>query len=277
MRKDEFADLIIKKLESSDLNILKKNYKNSSSINFLVIDNFLPHKIACMIDKEFPKKENMNLRSELQEKKYISVNWNSKNDIVENCLYAFQDEKVISTFSKICGIEDLSGDPEIYRGGLSFMDKGCFLNPHIDNSHDRLRERYRRLNLLYYVSKDFVSEKDGGELVLFPNGIKSKQILIQCKFNTLVVMRTDNKSLHGVNKINSKDSGRKCISNYYFSYSSPLNGNYYHSTSFRGFKGEKTKDLILRMNASLRTFIRSNTGNLFEKYINRDHFRKGKF
>ena len=41
------------------------------------------------------------------------------------------------------------------------MTEGDFLNPHIDNSHDAKRERYRRLNLLYYVSPGWESAKRG--------------------------------------------------------------------------------------------------------------------
>ena len=276
MNRDEIANLIIQRLKKEALNILKEKYKNSSKINYLVIEDLLPYELACKLDKEFPDKNLLELRSEPQEKKYIAVNWGSKGEIVENCLYAFQDERVVKMFSKICNIKDLSGDDELYAGGISYMNSGCYLNPHIDNSHDRLKKRYRRLNLLYYVTKDWNSYEDGGELMLFPNGIKSKTILIPTKFNTLVIMRTDNKSLHAVNKINSISSGRKCISNYYFSKASPLGKNYYHSTSFRGFKGEIIKDLYLRTNALLRTTIKSKTGNIFGRIINTGHHRKGK-
>ena len=32
------------------------------------------------------------------------------------------------------------------------MPQGNYLKPHLDNSHDRDRKRYRVLNLLYYVT-----------------------------------------------------------------------------------------------------------------------------
>ena len=43
----------------------------------------------------------------------------------------------------------------LYAGGISMMAPGHFLNPHIDNSHDKFRQRYRVLNLLSYVSPDW--------------------------------------------------------------------------------------------------------------------------
>lgn len=274
MDRKNIADLIIARMRDLDIESLKSQYKNSSKINYLVIDDLLPSKVASDLNYFFPEKTYLKLRNQPQEKKYTAVNWESKSPIVEECLYSFQDERVIKLFSKICNIKDLSGDPELYAGGLSFMNKGCFLNPHIDNSHDRLRERYRRLNLLYYITESWDPSNDGGELFLYPDGIKFKPVKIPAKFNRLVIMRTDKKSLHGVSEITSNSLARKCISNYYFSYSSPSSKNYYHSTSFRGFKGEFLKDIFLRTNASLRTSIKFLTGNLFGKIINTGHHRK---
>ena len=64
------------------------------------------------------------------------------------------------------------GDPQLYDGAISSMSKGCFLNPQIDNSHDRNLENFRSLYLLYYVNRKCNPKEGGGELVLYPNGIK---------------------------------------------------------------------------------------------------------
>ena len=49
----------------------------------------------------------------------------------------FSKGKLIQIISEITNIKTLIGDPELYAGDISSMSKGCFLNPHIDNSHDR--------------------------------------------------------------------------------------------------------------------------------------------
>jgi Rps23 Pro-64 3,4-dihydroxylase Tpa1-like proline 4-hydroxylase len=49
------------------------------------------------------------------------------------------------------------------------MTRGHYLNPHIDNSHDKFRADYRVLDLLYYTSPDWQVEF-GGSLELWPNG-----------------------------------------------------------------------------------------------------------
>ena len=269
------SEHIKEKIQSIGVESLHQDYQSSGSINHLIIDDLLPVEIAKQLCEKFPPESQLHKLNARQEKKFVGVNFRGDQKIVEECIYAFQEEEILGLFSRICSINDLVGDPELYAGGISSMSETCFLNPHIDNSHDRLKTKFRRLNLLYYVSEEF-SSSYGGQLVLYPNGIKQKPIEIDSCFNRLVVMRTDNKSLHAVNPVTSTKNRRRCISNYYFSTSSPLNKNYYHSTSFRGFPGERKKDLILRLNAFARTTVKSLTGNLIGKYVNTGHHRGGK-
>ena len=122
----EFADLIISRLKEEKVDSLKTNYQDSSKINYLIIDNLLPEDLASSLDKDFPNKNHLKLRSETQERKYIASNWKSKSKLVEECLFSFQEERVLQKIAKICSIKDLTGDPELYAGGISFMNKDCF-------------------------------------------------------------------------------------------------------------------------------------------------------
>lgn len=275
MEKKFFATLINQRLQQLGIEKLAADYSNSGKINHIVIDDLLPAQIAEELFLNFPSENELYLLDAKQEKKYVGVNFNHHQKAVENCLYSFQDDSILEIFSHITGIEDLSGDPELYAGGISSMSNGCFLNPHIDNSHDRLRERYRCLNLLYYITPDW-SPQNGGSLVLYPEGIKGEAIEIPSIFNRLVVMRTDNRSLHAVTKVTALSGYRTCISNYYFSKSSPLGTEYYHSTSFRGFPGEQAKDLYLRFNALARTTIKRFTGTFIGRVINTGQHRGGR-
>ena len=275
MNRKQIASLICRKIENIGIDNLKHEYLVSGSINYLVIDDLLPLELATQLSSKFPPESQLSLLDAPQEKKFTGLNFLEDQRIIEECIYAFQQEATLNIFSDICSIPDLVGDAELYAGGISSMSKTCFLNPHIDNSHDRLRNNYRRLNLLYYVSEDWCSS-DGGQLVLYPNGLNSEAIEIDSVFNRLVIMRTDNRSLHAVKRVNSQRHRRKCISNYYFSSSSPLGNSYYHSTSFRGFPGENKKDLILRLGAFARTSVKSLTGNIVGKYIKTDRFRDGR-
>jgi Rps23 Pro-64 3,4-dihydroxylase Tpa1-like proline 4-hydroxylase len=129
-----------------------------------------------------------------------------------------------------------------------------FLNPHLDNSHDKDRNQWRVLNLLYYVSPNW-EESYGANLELWPNGLNKKQITIHSKFNRLVVMATHNKSIHSVSEVNF-DGFRCCVSNYYFSKKPLKNTDSFHVTSFRGRPENKLTDLILKIDTFLRMTIR---------------------
>ena len=69
------------------------------------------------------------------------------------------------------------------------MCNNDFLNPHIDNSHDASKKNFRRLNLLYYVSPEWVLN-NGGNLELWDKKVEKFKTII-AKFNRLVVMKTD--------------------------------------------------------------------------------------
>jgi hypothetical protein len=152
------------------------------------------------------------------------------------------------------------------------MAPGHFLNPHIDNSHDRLRQRYRVLNLLYYASPDW-SEENGGNLELWPDGPKGRPVKITSKFNRLVVMLTHRGSWHSVSR-NRASEDRCCVSNYYFSKHPPIGDtDYFHVTSFRGRPEQPVRDLVLRGDITLRMLLR----RLFPQGIrNNPHYYRAK-
>ncbi|OCY14281.1 MAG: hypothetical protein BEV12_20025 [Microcystis aeruginosa CACIAM 03] len=71
---------------------------------------------------------------------------NLYNPLLEEIIYAFQYPKILSLLSEITGIPQLLPDEYLYAGGISLMDRGCFLNPHIDNSGISLMDRGCFLN-----------------------------------------------------------------------------------------------------------------------------------
>lgn len=274
MNRYDISNLIIERLNELGINNLKEKYEKSGRINYLVIEKVLPNEIATKLSEYFPEEKELNHLVGPQENKYVGVHFSDKQKLVEECIYAFQDESLIKIIGEITNIKSLIGDPELYAGGISSMSKGCFLNPHIDNSHDRNLENFRRLNLLFYVNREWDPKENGGELVLYPNGIKQNPEEITCDFNRLVIMRTDNKSLHGVKIIKSESKRRKCVSNYYFSKDSPSGKNYYHSTSFRGFKREFFKDTYLKLNALSRTIAKRLIHKITKYSVSTGYHRK---
>ncbi len=189
---------------------------------------------------------------------------NKHDTLLEEVLYAFQDSKIVNLIGEICNINSLYADESLYAGGLSQMAKDNFLNPHLDNSHDAERERWRVLNLLYYVTPDWTTE-NGGHLELWPNGPKKEPMVIESKFNRLAVMATHDTSWHSVNQV-LVDKSRCCISNYYFS-DEPLKvTDKFHVTKFRGRPEDTFTNLVLDLDASLRMLVRK----VFKKGIRKN-------
>jgi len=269
MNRQNLADHILAQLEQEKFSIMDSYNKSKDSIGHFFIDNLLPGEIANSIYASFPKPKSMKKRKDLRELKYVAAQMNQYDPILEEVVFAFQDERIVSFIRGIFEIDSLYPDEHLYAGGISSMDKGHFLNPHLDNSHDKDRNKWRVLNLLYYVTPNW--ELDfGGNLEIWPRGVKNEQTTIHSKFNRLVVMATHDASWHSVSPVTHEGS-RCCVSNYYFS-DSPLKANeQFHVTSFRGRPSQKIRDLYLRFDTSLRMGIRK----VFSKgIVETDHLYK---
>lgn len=230
-----------------------------TSTRYFAVDNLLPHDIAMDIFNAFPHSgEHFDQRQSFREKKKTLQNLSLLPKILSDITFSLQHPDVIHTIENITGFNTLEGDPKLYAGGLSMMFPGDFLNPHIDNSHDSNRSRYRRLNLLYYVSPNWQLE-NGGNLELWDKKVKTP-VPIESRFNRLVIMETNDNSWHSVKKVNI-NRPRCCVSNYYFSKASPkITEEYYHVTSFLGRPDEKLRRAYGRVDNYLRQFVSKNLG-----------------
>lgn len=219
-----------------------------------VIDRLLPEELARAIYGAFPAPDALMLRKSIREVKYVTSQMNRCPPLLEECVFAFQDPRVLSLIAEVTGVREIEPDAQLYAGGISLMNRGHFLNPHIDNSHDKERSRYRVMNLLYYMSPDWGSEC-GGNLELWPQGPREAALEIPSRFNRLVVMATGRSSWHSVNPV-VVDRPRCCVSNYYFSPLSPESEEYFHVTSFQARPGQHMRQVMLKADTLLRMGLR---------------------
>lgn len=259
--RNDIALLIEENLTSNKASLKQQFLESKSAIGFFYLDDLLPKELALEIYENFPKTSETKKRNSLRELKFTAFQMDKYNPLLEEVIYAFQNEKVVQLVGEICAIDEIYPDQKLYAGGLSLMEKDNFLNPHLDNSHDKDRERWRVLNLLYYVTPDWELAY-GGNLEIWPEGLQEKQITIESKFNRLAVMATHQSSWHSVSKV-MVDKTRCCVSNYYFSDSPLLQSDSFHVTKFRARPGEKIKDYILRLDSRFRQSLRV----LFKKGI----------
>ena len=237
---------------------LKREFSQPDQVPTFVLDDVLPEAWAREIYAAFPGQDRMSFKNSMKERKHVAAQMNEHEPILEESVYAFQQPNVLKLIAEITGLRALESDAELYAGGISAMVKGSYLKPHLDNSHDSKQDRYRVLNLLYYVTPDWRPEF-GGSLEVWDKGPSGSPRAFPALFNRLVVMATNRTSWHSVSEIVA-DGRRCCVSNYYFSRVSPDSADYFHATSFRGRPGERLKDLVMRGDNAVRTAVLKLTG-----------------
>lgn len=255
---DEIASLIIQRLNGPEISRLREEFQQNGEkvgTKFVSIDNFLPEEVARLASESFDF-ENRSWREmkSFRESKLTTKQYDLFNPILGQITFALQRPDIIELVERITGIEKQEGDPGLYAGGLSLMRENDFLNPHIDNSHDQFRKKYRRLNLLFYASQDWTLE-DGGNLELWDSNVRKAESIVS-KFNRLALMETNSNSWHSVSRVTKKNSLRKCISNYYFSEISPTGFDYFHITSFAGRPEEPFKRVVSSLDNLFRNVLR---------------------
>ncbi|MBT7850945.1 MAG: 2OG-Fe(II) oxygenase [Flavobacteriaceae bacterium] len=261
LSRTDLAQLIVNRI-SQEKNRIKIQYEESKNqIGYFFIDDLLPSEITEHINKQFPSHDKMVLKKSIREDKYIAVQMNQYKRDLEELIYAFQEESVVDLIKEVCNIKILEPDKNLYAGGLSSMKQSQFLNPHLDNSHDKERDRWRVLNLLFYVTPNW-KDSNGGHLEIWPNGLKHDQITLHSRFNRLIVMATHDKSWHSVSPV-VVDASRNCVSNYYFSNTALSNTDKFHVTTFRGRPHQKIRNQILKLDS----FLRMNLRKLFKKGV----------
>lgn len=252
--RERLVQLILDRLDG-DASTIKAEFAQERGIGakFAAIDGLLPVSIAEQIANVFPPASDMRLMDTFRERKHTTKDLKRFDPMIEDITFAFQDERIVKKVAEMTGISDAVGDPRLYAGGLSAMTRGHFLNPHIDNSHDGERKNYRVLNLLYYVTPGWKAE-NGGNLELWDSKVRNP-IEIPSLFNRLVLMSTNDNSWHSVNEVRV-DGIRRCVSNYYFSPSSPNGYDTFHVTYFMARPEQKFLRVVTRLDSELRSRLR---------------------
>ncbi|RYD52776.1 MAG: 2OG-Fe(II) oxygenase [Sphingobacteriales bacterium] len=257
-RRQELGALIAARLLDVQ-DSLQAGFTQPGQIRSCFVDDLLPEAIAHAVYAAFPDPTQMAERRSIREFKKVAAQMDQYNPLLEEIVFAFQEPQVVRLVEAITGIPDMEPDAQLYAGGISLMQKDNFLNPHLDNSHDNDRQRYRVLNLLYYVTPNWQPE-NGGNLELWDRGAGQPQRTIVSKFNRLVLMITNQTSIHSVSKVTA-DRSRCCVSNYYFSdRPADLPDDYFHVTSFYGRPDEPLKKVVLKADRNVRNLLRKIIG-----------------
>ncbi|HWB62588.1 MAG TPA: 2OG-Fe(II) oxygenase [Chitinophagales bacterium] len=247
LTRSQLASAIAAKLKEQENQLTTQwNTKHADfDTRYFICDGLLPEDWIKDYTTHLPSRETLLLKSSIRERKRVGVDYKNYDPIIGNVLMAFQEPEVLNEITRITGLEGMEADPTLYASGISIMEQNDFLNPHLDNSHDGEQQKYRVINLLYYVSPGWKIE-NGGNFELWDINV-SKPTEIHSKFNRLVVMETNNISYHSVNKVKA-DARRVCVSNYYFATkASGAHKDFRHITTFTGRPEEPVKRAVLKV------------------------------
>lgn len=250
--KNQLADLILQRLNENS-HRLRTEFNLDHQIKiarYFALDNLLPTEIAEKIYNDFPKPSQMHTLSSSGKIKLKYSHLKEVSSLLRDINHAIQDARVVALIEEITGIKKQIPDPTRFAGGVSTLLKGYYINPHLDNSHDvEKKQYYRTVNVLYYVSPNWASEK-GGNYELWDESINN-HIVVPSLFNRLVVMETNRTSWHAVNPVLC-DEPRCCIFNYFFSEQSPEENDYFFSApSFKPRPEQKIRRAISHVKDSI--------------------------
>ena len=143
-------------------------------------------------------------------------------------LYEFISSAPFLEFmSRISGIPDLLLDPKMFGGGTHENRHGQELDPHIDFNYAEDHGMHRRLNLIVYLNKDWMTEWGGAiEIHSNPRSPEENQIRpFDPLFNRAVMFETNEISWHGFPRINLPEAerhrSRKSLSIYLYTKDRP--------------------------------------------------------
>src|ERR1700691_3417518 len=137
MNRREIADLIVARLQPQKAALIAMYAGSRPRIGHFYIDDLLPPELATRLFESFPAPHAMRRKKSLREYKYIAAQMDQYDPILEEAIYAFQDPRIVRLVAEICGIKTLYPDEHLYAGGISLMGDKQYLNPHLDNSHDK--------------------------------------------------------------------------------------------------------------------------------------------
>jgi Rps23 Pro-64 3,4-dihydroxylase Tpa1-like proline 4-hydroxylase len=193
-------------LKRFDIEQLHEQFINAKPFNYIVIDNFLNEDYLNDILEEVNGYENwlnneLNARGSdsgtiLSNKKIGISDYNKFGSKVKEFFDFTNSKEMVDFLSGITGIPELLSDEHLFGGGLHRTSTGGHLSIHADFNIHPITQKYRRVNALLYLNKDWKPEYQG-ELELWEKDMSKCCHSIAPIFNRLVIFRITDDAYHG--------------------------------------------------------------------------------
>jgi hypothetical protein len=116
---------------------------------------------------------------------------------------------------------------ELVGGGYHLIPPGGLLMVHTDFNRSPVTRRYRRLNLLVYLNREWKDEKHGGALELWDE--RGPSVRVVPEYNRTAVFQTSSRSWHG-HPDPVKERFRRSVAAYFYTDEPPADFTSEHDT-----------------------------------------------
>ena len=201
---------------------LKEKFINAKPFEHIVIDDFLNLDYAEKLHDLFPTNhDNWHVYMNPIEVKYTYDNIENLPIELKNYFYYLSHEKIVEAFQELTGIPNLTYDEYLHGAGLHCHPKNGRLNVHLDYEKHPYSGKERRINVIYFLSKEWNPEWNG-QNELWNESVSQCVTKTEIKFNRAIIFKTNDISWHGLpEKITCPENMfRKSLAYYYVS---PLN------------------------------------------------------
>ena len=218
-----------------------RTYCQAAPFPHIVLDNFLPLKVAMRAVKDFPKPDcpyfqqpdNENQvfkRGRLQDAYFKGV-----PDRLRALLYEFNAKTFVDFLEALTGIKGIVPDPHYHGGALHMLLPGGKLDLHADYNKDIRTGLDRRVNVLFYLNPNW-KEEYGSYLELWDEDLSRCHHKIAPILNRCVIFNTTSSSFNGHPKALRcpPDMTRNSLAFYYYTNGRPASEqNDEHNTIWR--------------------------------------------
>lgn len=174
--------------------------------------------LAAVADEVQLIEASRQFRNAQEFQKYTENSWVKLPPLTAQLLGIMNSGEFLDAIGVPFEVSDLVSDPWLLGGGVHRTFQTGYLSVHEDFSRHKILGFSRKLNAIVYLNRSWRPEY-GGALELWKAGEAVPSKKIDPTFNTLVVFRTDQRSLHGQPDPYACPAGesRDSVAAYYYS------------------------------------------------------------
>ena len=212
---------------------LRSQFETAEPYQHLVMDDFLKLDISDSLLDHFPTREEFDIHWDgMNEQKSEGSGFENWHPDFMKVKEMVMSKEFCDWVGKITGVENSIVTDDKLGCGLHLGQDGSFLDVHVDfNMHHNIN-KFRRLNLLIYLNKDWKPEY-GGHLEMWDKDMKNCVQKVSPDFNRAVIFETSSFSWHGYGKVSLPPEMRRRSFYSYFYTDEQGNQKSYRDTTFK--------------------------------------------